>query len=255
MIKSFKITLLFYSIFLFIFLFALSRCIFILFPKIRPRLSSYLIHIFSKFAIFIIGIRVKTNASLKSAHKNGVFFVTNHVSYLDGIVASSIFPLVFIGRGDLRNWPLFGIFTLLSDTIFVNRLSSSNLHNEIQKMSFFLQNKVNLILFPEGTTGGGNCVGSFKSSFFEAPIQAQSLIIPFVVKYTKINGQEVNDKNKDLIFWYGDMEFIPHLFGVLGLRNIEAEVKVLKPIDGATVEDRKQLSAFSREVIVENLEV
>ncbi|MDP2922520.1 MAG: lysophospholipid acyltransferase family protein [Candidatus Omnitrophota bacterium] len=249
--KFLKVLALLTNIFVFIFFFISTRCIFL--PQKRPYYISRLTRIFAKAAALIIGIKIKIHGNKNLPNQKGIFFVTNHVSYLDGIIISSIFPLVFIARGDLKQWPLFGIFTLLSDTIFVNRLNPSGLHREIGKISSFLTNGINVILFPEGTTTDGNSITPFKSSFFEAPLVSGSLIVPFTIKYRKINTEPIDEKNKDLIFWYGDMDFVPHLLGVLALKSIEVDLSILKPIEMRDVSDRKELSSLSKKAIETHL--
>jgi 1-acyl-sn-glycerol-3-phosphate acyltransferase len=200
-----------------------------------------------------MGIRIKVKGLSDLRKKKGMFLVTNHISYIDGLVASRIFPLVFIARGDLKEWPLFGIFSKVSETVFVNRTSYGNLHKEIANVSSLLTDGVNVILFPQGTTTSMIEEVSFRSSLFQAPITAGCDILPFTIKYKKVNGKNINDENKDLVFWYGDMEFTPHLFSFLNLKSIEAEVEILSPIKISPQDNRKAVSMISQEAINANL--
>lgn len=254
MIKTFKTLFLFSHVLFFIFIFALINCLFFFSPKNKTRYISLAIHIFSVMAAFVMGIKISVSGFEKIKNRKGLFLVTGHLSYLDGIVASRVFPLIFVARGDLKSWPFFGIFTLLSQTIFVNRNNAYNLQEEIKRISFVLGYGVNVMFFPQGTTTNSPCDMSFKSSFFEAPIESSSAVVPFVIRYKKINGMPVEERNKDSIFWYGDMDFIPHLVCVLGLKRIEVELEILEPIE-ASQKDRKSLSAFSQEAIKNKLEV
>lgn len=253
MIKILKVILLFVLILTFTLIFILLQCLFVFLRKKRAYCISQAIHIFSVIAILIMGIRIKIKGFSDLRKKRGVFLVTNHISYIDGLVASSIFPLVFIARGDLKEWPLFGLFSRVSETVFVNRTSYLNLHKEIEKVSSLLKNGINVILFPQGTTTSLIEAVSFRSSLFQAPITSGSDIVPFTIKYKKINGQNIDDKNKDLVFWYGDMEFAPHLLSFLNLKNIEVEVEILSPIKISPQDDRKAVSVISQEAINANL--
>jgi len=165
----------------------------------------------------------------------GVFFVINHVSYLDGVVASCLSPLVFIGRSDLKTWPLFGALTSLSDTIFVDRIDYSNIHRELGRIISMLNNKINVILFPEGTSTDGSKLLPFKTSFFDAPLKAGCKVVPLAIKYVRVNSEQVTEGNRDSVYWYGDMYFLPHLLGVMKLKSIEVEVKVFKPLSAGQV--------------------
>lgn len=196
-----------------------------------------------------MGIKIKISGFDKIKNKKGLFLVAGHLSYLDGIIASSILPVIFVARGDLKTWPFFGIFTLLSQTIFVNRNTISGLRREIERISFMLKSGVNIMFFPQGTTTNSPHDILFKSSFFEAPLVSNSMTIPFVIRYKKINNQVVDETNKDFIFWYGDMDFIPHLVYFLGLKNIEVELDILEPIKTLEGSNRKSLSMLSQEAI------
>lgn len=253
MIKIFKAILFFTLIFVFIFMFVLLQCLFAFFRKKRAYCVSQAIHIFSVFACFVMGIRIKIKGFSDLRKKKGLFLVTNHISYIDGLVASRIFPLVFIARGDLKEWPLFGIFSKVSETVFVNRTNFGNLHKEIENVSSLLKDGVNVILFPQGTTTSMIEEVSFRSSLFQAPIAAGCDILPFTIKYKKVNGETIDDKNKDLVFWYGDMEFAPHLFSFLSLKSIEVEVEILNPIKISLQDNRKAVSIISQEAINANL--
>src|SRR4030043_2283518 len=96
------------------------RLLLLFLPYQRKQLTALLVHACSKLYTYIMGIRVNVCGSTHLLRRRGVFFVSNHLSYVDGIVATSLAPLVFIAKADIRSWPFFGLFTLLSDTIFVD---------------------------------------------------------------------------------------------------------------------------------------
>jgi 1-acyl-sn-glycerol-3-phosphate acyltransferase len=226
----FKAIIFFASILLFTIVFAAITICFVFFPRIRVPLSAQLVHRFGRFATKLLGIKVTLNKDKRYPKEKGVFFVSNHLSYLDGIIASSLAPLIFIARADLKNWPLLGIFSLLSDTVFVNRLSPSRIHQEIAKAVGLLNAGANLILYPESTSSDGKALIPFKSPFFAVPMQAECLIVPLAIQYRSVNRQALNEKNKDLLYWYGEMEFFPHFISVLKLREISVEVNILPAI-------------------------
>jgi len=222
-------------------------------------LIAHTVHLLSKTLIFILGIKIKVKGKRELLKSRGVFFVSNHLSYLDGVTISSLSPLVFIGRVDMKRWPLFGTLTFLSNTIFVNRMNPSAIHNELGKIEHFLSNNINVILFPEGTSTDGSTLLPFKTSFFKAPLDAGCRIVPLVVRYSAVDAQPLSDKNKDLVYWYGDMDFFPHLLGVCKLKRVELEVTVCEAIaspnahPSKTPFPRKELGNVCREVIQQHL--
>jgi 1-acyl-sn-glycerol-3-phosphate acyltransferase len=250
-----KAVLVFLGILVFVAFLALTRCLFIFSRKKRAYYISYALHIFNKILAWILGIRVELPKVAQDFRGKGVFFVSNHFSYIDGIVASSIFSFVFIGKTELKNWPLLGVMIRLSETIFINRVNIFNIQNELEKITFLLNSNVNVILFPEGTSSDGKVIIPFKSSFFSAPLEAECKIIPLTIKYKKINDRVINDFNKDLVYWYRDMEFFPHFVGVLGLKSIDVELKVNSSLqvndalEQTSSAKRKYLSDLSQEII------
>ena len=248
-----KIILILFLITTFIAFFALVNLF--LRRRLRDAYLSRLSHISSVLIRWILGIRIRVIGAMppKAPTNTGFFFVCNHVSYLDGIILSSVFPMLFIGRGDLKDWPLLGIFTRLSGTIFVNRNSAANIHADIAHIESVLRNGVNVILFPEGTTTDGNKILPFKSAFFQAPISCQCPIVALSINYVTINGGPVTQANKDNLYWYSETGFLTHFMRVLALDVIEVEVRLSEAIDEFSTHNRKTVRTLMQKTIEENL--
>tara|TARA_B100000315_G_scaffold257586_1_gene306870 strand:- start:2236 stop:3039 length:804 start_codon:yes stop_codon:yes gene_type:complete len=259
MIFVLKVTALFSNIICCSLILSLVRLFFYFSPKRKTQVTAFIVHIFGKFFTFILRIKVIVSGEKNLLKEKGNFFVCNHLSYIDGIVATSLSPLVFVAKADVQNWPFFGLFTFLSDTIFVNRTNPSKIKDEIAKISTYLQNKVNVIIFPEGTSTNGDKLLPFKSSFFAAPQVSKSKIVPLVFTYKKIADKPIDKHNRDLVYWYDSMKFFPHLLEVLKLKTITLEVKVCeaiefnKQVDRNDPIDRKTLSDTCWSVIDRHL--
>jgi len=256
--RAFKLILILLSILSCIAILALTKLI-LCNPSKRIYYAYRIKYFFSRIFVLILGIKVELSGEKDLLKQGGVFFVSNHLSYIDGITMSSLTPLVFIGRSDLRDWPLLGTLSALSYTIFVDRISPSNIHSEIDKIESFLNQGINVILFPEGTSTGGTKLLPFKSSFFKVAVDTECPLVPVAINYLKIDGKNIDQTNKDLVYWYGEMDFLPHFLKVLGLKKIELEIKICKPIDILRLQgevpsiQRKYLSNASKEAIEEHL--
>ncbi len=221
--------------------------------SLRAFWASRVLHIFNKIVVLLLGIKVKVSGKKYLKGARGVFLVSNHLSYLDGVIASSILPFVFIGRADLRHWPLFGLLSTFAETVFVNRANKNKLRRDIKKISWLLSRGVNVILFPEGTSSDGKLL-PFKSNFFQAPLSVGSPIICLAIEYRRVNNEPLNARNKDLVYWYGDMNFFPHLLRVLSLKDIEVKVRIFPPLNIFSQvlhhsQARKKLSQACQEMI------
>src|SRR5439155_27180131 len=78
------------------------------------------------------------------------------------------------------------------------------------------------------------------------PFRNRSIIVPVTLAYTKIEEEPVSVANRDLIYWYGDMDFIAHFSRLLSVRSVEAMVTIQPKIECFRYDDnsagRKKLA-------------
>ena len=84
--------------------------------------------------------------------------VCNHLSYLDVLVLAALTPTLFVAKSEVRRWPVFGWFARLAGTIFVNRNKPSQTGQSADRIAVALGNGALVVLFPEGTSSGGETV-------------------------------------------------------------------------------------------------
>ncbi len=198
-------------------------------PSVKRQVFAQMIRVFSFCLVRIMRVRVKVTGERVVAP--GAFFVSNHVGYLDGMVLGSIFPAIFVSKSALKDWPLIGLMTQMSGTLYIDRVQKNQLALSVGKMAGLLRNKVNVLFFPEGTSTNGEALWPFKSAFFEAPLEAYAPIVPVSIVYHRVNGAPVSRENRDLLYWYGEMTFVDHFFRLLGCRCVDVEVKVHAPVE------------------------
>jgi len=213
--------------------------------------STRLTSFFCKQVLGILGIRVSSNLeSLSFPVDKNFLILSNHLSYLDVFILSSLLPSVFIASVDQAQSNLIlGKATELSGSLFIERRSRSNIREELQSISGTFQMGANLVLFPEGTTSNGEKVLPFKSSFLALAENADIEILPVSIKYTKINEQYVSPQNRDIIYYYGDMTFFTHFFKLLSVSSVDVELRFLDIIHSEDIDCRKELASFSYSTI------
>jgi 1-acyl-sn-glycerol-3-phosphate acyltransferase len=191
-----------------------------------------------------LGIRVSLQSRGNGIGSGkSVLILSNHLSYVDIFVISSFFPVSFIASVDeVKSDLLLGKATELSGGYFVERRNRSGLRTEIESISEILELGINVALFPEGTTSNGDRVLPFKTPLLSIAQKAGVEILPLCLKYTSIDGEALTDKNKDLIYYYGDMKFFDHLFKLLSVRFVDAELTLLDKIDPRTASSRKEMA-------------
>jgi lyso-ornithine lipid O-acyltransferase len=191
-----------------------------------------------------LGIRVSLQGRGNGIGSDkSMLILSNHLSYTDIFVISSIFPVSFIASVDeVKSDLLLGKATELSGGYFVERRSRSGLRAEIEEISEILKLGINVALFPEGTTSNGKQVLPFKTPLLSIAEKAGVEILTLCIKYTRIDGEALTDENRDLICYYGDMKFFDHLFKLLSVRSVEAELTLLDKIDPRTASSRKEMA-------------
>src|SRR3970040_2025562 len=141
--------------------------------------------------------------------------------YSDGIFLGSIFPIVFVSKREVKHWPIVGQWNTLCGTIFIDRQHKEQVGSLVEEMTRKLQQEANLLLFPEGTSTNGEKMLPFQTLPLAAPLRDRSIIVPVTLAYKSIEDMPVTAANRDLVYWYGDMDFVTHFWRLLGLRSGE----------------------------------
>lgn len=219
----------------------------------RWRIISRLKRNFDALLRVILNIKIILEGDRNCFKAKGAFIISNHLSYVDGIVLGSIFPVIFVSKKEVRRWPLVGQWTALCGTIFVDRVKKEKILPVVEEIAKRLRQGVNILIFPEGTSTNGERVLPFQSAFFAAPLSARATIVPVTLTYRWINQKPLSEANRDRVYWYGGMDFISHLWGLLALRRIEVSVKVHPGIETSCLQyssqSRKGLSQACYDVI------
>lgn len=179
----------------------------------------------------ILNIKVTIAGDEGQLERGGYVIIANHVSYVDGIVLGSIFPIIFVSKREVKKWPVVGQWNVLCGTIFINRQRKNQVGALIREMTRKLKQEANILLFPEGTSTNGEKMLSFQTVPLAAPLRSRSIILPVTLTYKAIDDQPVSAANRDSVYWYGDMDFVTHFWKFLGLRGIEVLVTIQPKIE------------------------
>jgi len=194
----------------------------------------------------ILNIKVTIAGDSRQIEEGGIVIISNHLSYIDGFVLGSIFPVVIVSKREVKKWPVIGLRATLCGTIFVNRQRKDHVGFLVVEMSKKLKQGANILLFPEGRATNGERMLPFQTAPLAAPLRNRSSIVPVTLMYKCVDGKTVSKKNRDLIYCYDDMDFVPHFWKLLCLRSIEAVVTVQPTIECSRYEDnsagRKKLA-------------
>ncbi len=205
------------------------------FSKIAP--------FYSKLALIVWGVHVETTGLNKLiSKKENYLIVSNHLSYIDIQVIYSVVSSVFIANSELKEQFPLGAVTKYSGGVFVERRNRASLMKDIKNIRDILSMGFDMVLFPEATTSDGEKILKFRTPFITSAIQSNINIQPICIKYKKINGSEITDSNKHLVYFYGGIGFFEHFFRMLELRSISVEVRELETIEVTPQSSRKEIS-------------
>jgi 1-acyl-sn-glycerol-3-phosphate acyltransferase len=179
----------------------------------------------------ILNIKVTIAGDEGQLERGGYVIIANHVSYVDGIVLGSIFPIVFVSKREVKKWPVVGQWNVLCGTIFINRQRKNEVGALVREMTRKLRQEANILLFPEGTSTNGEKMLAFQTVPLAAPLRSRSIIVPVTLAYKTIDEQPVTAANRDSIYWYGDMEFVTHFWNLLSRRSVEVLVTIQRKIE------------------------
>jgi len=203
----------------------------------RWKIISRLNRNFTLLLRLILNIKVIVAGDEGQMERGGYVIIANHMSYVDGIVLGSIFPIVFVSKREVRSWPIIGQWNVLCGTIFINRQKKDEVGSLIEAMTEKLKQETNILLFPEGTSTNGEKLLPFQTAPLAAPLRGRSVIVPVTITYKSIDDKPVTAENRDRVYWYGEMEFISHFWRLLALRSVEVLVTIQPKIECFRYED------------------
>ena len=197
----------------------------------RWKIVSRLNRAYTLLLRLILNIKVTVSGDEGQLERGGYVIIANHTSYVDGIVLGSIFPIVFVSKKEVRSWPIVGQWNILCGTIFIDRQHKEQVGLLVQEMSRKLKQEANILLFPEGTSTNGERMLPFQTVPLAAPLRSRSIIVPATITYKSIDDRLVSADNRDLIYWYGEMDFVTHFWKLLSLRGVEVLVTIQPKVE------------------------
>lgn len=208
--------------------------------------------LFHRIAAPMLGVRV-TVRGMPSAERP-LLLVSNHSSWLDIVILSSILPVVFIAKSEIARWPLFGLFAKLQRSVFVNRSRRQQTGEVNRTIASRLANGDPVVLFGEGKASDGNRVLPFRSALLGAlkdalGEQERGHVQPVSVAYTRLQGVPMGRQFRHVAAWYGDINLVAHLKRVVREGAIDAVVTFGPPFDVEPGVDRKRLARATEDAV------
>ncbi len=200
----------------------------------RARWQALMLHRWARIAAFILGLKIDASCNAPAAP---FLLVSNHLSYVDVVVFASQLDCLFVAKKDVESWPIIGSLCRSFGTIFIDRRNQRDLARVNGEIARALEDGCGVILFAEGTSSDGSTVLPFRSSLLEAAARGALPVSYAAVSY-RVLGDDPPARLS--VCWWGDMTFVSHFAGLLGLKRIQATVSFGS--DEIRADDRKVLA-------------
>lgn len=181
-----------------------------------PQLNQWILVHWSRLVLHVCGIRLLINGQLP---KHPIFIVANHVSWLDIPIIHSLTLAGFVGKHEIKYWPILGWLAMLGDTVFIQRGNQNSRKLVILNLIKRLEQGRSVAVFPEGRVTDGSHLGRFHRQLLHAATQTQTPVVPLAIKFIKQDGS----RNKDVCFINNEW-FIVHVWRILTLPSSQVEI-------------------------------
>lgn len=215
---------------------------------VRSPIQRVIPHWYHRILCAVIGIRVRQIG--QRAPEFPLLILANHASWLDIVVITSLTPAVFIAKKEVATWPLFGWLAKLQRSVFIDRERRHKTGAATKEIADRLLGGDAVVLFAEGTSGDGNRTLPFRSALIGAVHHtiARSThhdavtVQPLSLAYVGLSGMPISRAFRERVSWYGDIDLIPHLIGVLRSGAIDVVASWGEPIAYGVSADRKEIA-------------
>jgi len=199
---------------------------------------------FLRFAARVCGARVET---VGTHLKRDVFYVANHVSWLDILSLAGACGTAFVAKAELEQSPIVGWLASLNRTVFVKREHRMGVAEQVNALKEALADNWSVTVFPEGTTTDGQSLLPFKTSMLSVlePPPPGVLVQPVLIDYGPV---------AKWIGWIGEEGGLNNAKRVLSRKgSFKVRLTFLEPFSPSDFRGRKAISAEARRRIEEAL--
>lgn len=205
-------------------------------------------NLFHRIVAKVLGIRIRVTGA--PCEDRPLLILSNHVSWLDIIVITAVRPVVFVAKHEIASWPFFGWLAKLQRSVFIERERRHKTGQAASEMASRLRGGDAVVLFAEGTSSDGNRILPFRSALVGAvhhtigdeTHHASVTVQPLSLAYTGIGGVPAGRALRDKLAWYGDVDLVPHMLGVLMSGAVDVTVSFGEPVSYDVSADRKQIA-------------
>ncbi|WP_033922136.1 lysophospholipid acyltransferase family protein [Sphingomonas sp. 37zxx] len=180
--------------------------------------------------------------------KHNVFYVSNHVSWIDILAIGGTSGSAFVAKREIGTAPIVGWLSTLNNTVFVSREDRLGVAAQINQLRDAIAENWAITVFPEGTTTDGRSLLPFKTPMLKVlePPPPGVRVQPVLMDFGAV-GEE--------IAWIGAESGRDNAIRVLSRAgSFPVRVHFLEPFCPSAIAGRKAIAAESRRLLTGALE-
>ena len=197
----------------------------------------------------IIGIDIQVHGT---PTQTPTFVVANHISWLDIIIISSVLPVSFLSKDEIRSWPIIGTLAAKAGTLFIRRGSKNGAAEAVELVKVKLKAGHSVASFPEAKTTDGTSVHVFHARLFAAAIETNTPIQPVALRYPPLEKHTEARVNAIVPYVEGP-NLVQHAFRIMCAKRTIAEVTICDELQSKD-QLRKEIAQSAREAIAQIVE-
>jgi len=197
--------------------------------------------LFLRYAGRMAGARVQT---IGTPLRRDVFFIANHVSWLDILSLAGASGTAFVAKSELDDVPVVNWLCRLNRTVYVKRENRLGVAEQINLLREALADNWAIAVFPEGTTTDGQSLLPFKTSMLSVlePPPPGVMVQPVLLDYGPTVGEDIG--------WVGTESGINNAKRVLSRKgSFVLKMHFLEPFSPEEFRGRKAIGARARAAI------
>ncbi len=197
----------------------------------RMRANAHCIRLWARGLLRVLGVRLSIEGQVP---RPGQFLVSNHVSWIDVIVISSVYPMNWVAKKEVSQIPVMGWLTARAGILFIDQERKRDTQRISELLRGYLAAGLSFSIFAEGYCGDGRSLLPFRGPLFAAPAELGVDCVPTAIHY------DLPD-----VVWNDGSAISQHarrVFRAKARRGgpLRARLRFAAPLSGS---DRKQLKA------------
>lgn len=210
-----------------------AACV-LLFFVVAPKRPA-LVRAVARALLAALGLTFRVRGQVRSG-----LLVANHVSWIDIVAVMALDGDVrLVAKSEIAAWPVIGRLAVWQRALFLDRQAPRRLPIVVADATRALREGSIVAVFPEGTTGCGDCPVPMRPAFFQAAVDAGVPVTPMTLSFTAAGQRST------AAAFIGEETLLTSLKRLAWARGMRLDVSAGAPIFPGSGADRRSLARIA----------